>query len=65
MSAQQNLLDALEMWQDGVEMMRSNLRRRHPNASSEDVETMLAEWLSGPTIEEPDRVVLSAIRRRR
>lgn len=57
MSTAQKLLDTLELWEDGVRMMRENLRRRHPDASEEQVEDELARWLAGPDIDEPDRVV--------
>lgn len=36
---------ALEMFDEGVEMMRLNLRRRHPGASGEEIERLLVEWV--------------------
>jgi len=42
------LLDALELWEDGVQIMRENLRRRQPRASDEEIEAELARWLAGP-----------------
>ena len=42
------LLDALELWEDGVQIMRENLRRRQPRASDEELEAELARWLAGP-----------------
>jgi len=57
MSAARKLLDALELWEDGVRLMRENLRRRHPDATDEQLEDELARWLAGPEIDEPDRVV--------
>jgi len=41
-------LDALEMWEDGVQIMRENLRRRAPRATDEEIEDELARWLAGP-----------------
>jgi len=41
-------LDALEMWEDGVQIMRENLRRRAPRATHEEIEAELARWLAGP-----------------
>jgi len=42
------LLDALEMWEHGVQIMRENLRRRAPRATDEEIEDALARWLAGP-----------------
>jgi len=42
------LLEALEMWEDGVQIMRENVRRRSPHATDEEVESELARWLAGP-----------------
>jgi hypothetical protein len=41
------LLDALEMWEDGVQIMRENLRRRVPRATDDEIEAELARWLAG------------------
>ena len=35
----------LDLFQTGVDLMRQNLRRRHPNVSNEDIERRLGEWL--------------------
>ncbi len=35
----------LEMHAFGVEVMRQNLRRRHPDASEESICLRLADWL--------------------
>ncbi len=37
---------ALEMWDDGVLIMRENLRRRNPGASEEQIEDALDRWLT-------------------
>jgi hypothetical protein len=42
------LLEALEMWEDGVQIMRDNLRRRSPRATDEEIEAELARWLERP-----------------
>jgi len=44
------LLAALEMWDDGVQIMRENLRRRSPHATDEEIEDQLGRWLAGPPI---------------
>ena len=36
---------ALEMWEDGVELMRENLRRRMPRATEVELEAALDAWL--------------------
>lgn len=35
----------LELFQTGVDLMRQNLRRRHPDADEADIERLLREWL--------------------
>jgi hypothetical protein len=35
----------LDLFQTGVDLMRQNLRRRRPDASDEDIERLLGEWL--------------------
>lgn len=36
---------ALDLHDAGVEMMRQNLRRRHPGASDQEIERLLLAWL--------------------
>jgi len=36
---------AIEMHDDGVEIMRRNLRRRYPSASPAEIEERLRRWL--------------------
>jgi glycine/D-amino acid oxidase-like deaminating enzyme len=36
---------ALEMWEDGIAIMRANLRRRMPKATDDEVEAALDAWL--------------------
>ena len=53
---------ALDLFETGVDVMRQNLRRRHPEAHDEEIERLLGEWLRqrpgaefgdcpGPTVE--------------
>ena len=39
------LRSALELFESGLELMRRNLRRRHPDAAQEELERLLSEWL--------------------
>lgn len=36
---------ALDLFQTGVDVMRQNLRRRHPEARDEEIERLIGEWL--------------------
>jgi hypothetical protein len=36
---------ALDLFQAGVDVMRQNLRRRHPEAQDEEIERLLGDWL--------------------
>ena len=45
-TARDRLLAAFEMFEFGVEMMATTLRRRHPDASPEQIEEMLDAWLA-------------------
>lgn len=44
-TAKDRLLAAFELFEFGVEMMAATLRRRHPEASQEQIERMLEAWL--------------------
>ena len=35
----------LDLFQTGVDLMRQNLRRRHPEAAEEHIERLLHDWL--------------------
>jgi hypothetical protein len=39
------LLATLEMWEDGMTIMRENLRRRMPEATEDEIEAALDAWL--------------------
>ncbi|QBI18462.1 hypothetical protein ER308_02020 [Egibacter rhizosphaerae] len=41
----ERLRAALALHEDGVAMMRQNLRRRCPDASAEEIDRRLAAWL--------------------
>lgn len=45
MSAADRLELTLDLFEFGVEVMRSNLRRRHADAGEREIERRLAEWL--------------------
>ena len=36
---------ALDLWATGVALRRQAIRRSHPDASDEDIERLLVEWL--------------------
>jgi hypothetical protein len=42
----ERLFQAFEMWEFGVEIMAANLRRRYPDASVEQIEHMVDDWLA-------------------
>ena len=44
-TARDRLLAALDLFEFGVEMMAATLRRRHPEASADQIERMLDAWL--------------------
>lgn len=35
----------LELYETGIDLMRQNLRRRHPDVDEHDIERLLGEWL--------------------
>ncbi|MEK6631597.1 MAG: hypothetical protein AABY89_12765 [Acidobacteriota bacterium] len=39
------LQPALDLFEVGIELMRQNLRRRHPDATAEDIVRRLHQWL--------------------
>src|SRR4051812_16589730 len=40
------LLEAFDLFESGVELMASNLRRKYPTAGPEQIERLLEEWLA-------------------
>ncbi|MGH9229030.1 MAG: hypothetical protein ACRD07_09960 [Acidimicrobiales bacterium] len=47
--AGERIRDALGLAAAGIRMMRLNLERRHPEASPDEIERLLTEWLlDGP-----------------
>jgi hypothetical protein len=59
------LLDALEMWEDGAQLMRETLRRRFPQATDEELEAKLTRWLEGPDDVDSNYIRVEWPRRRR
>src|SRR5947208_3411106 len=49
-TAKDRLLAAFELFEFGVEMMAATLRRRHPEASPEQIERMLDAWRPDPDL---------------
>jgi len=41
----ERLRESLEVMRDGFALKRGNLRRLHPEASDEEIERMLLEWM--------------------
>ena len=41
----ERLYTAIDMWATGVALQREALRRRHPDASSAELEALLNRWL--------------------
>lgn len=51
----QKLRVVLDLYEVGVDLMRQNLRRRHPEAAAAEVEGLLSVWLkTRPGAEEGD-----------
>jgi len=44
-SAAEAFRTTLDLFQTGLDLMRENLRRRHPGANSEEIDRLLGEWL--------------------
>jgi hypothetical protein len=41
----ERFLVAVDLWEAGVTMQRQRLRRLHPRATAEEIETLLNKWL--------------------
>jgi hypothetical protein len=41
----ERLRQALDLYDVGVDVMRQNLRRQHPDAGEEEIDALLAAWL--------------------
>lgn len=47
---------ALELHETGIELMRQNLRRRHPDESAEAIEARMRAWLGDRPPDAPGRL---------
>jgi hypothetical protein len=56
-SPAQKLRLAMAMQREGIEMMRRNLRRRHPDLPEAEIEALLEAWLLSREPDAPGRVV--------
>lgn len=45
------------MADEGIELMRQNLRRRHPSETDEEIDERLDAWLIDRPLDAPGRVV--------
>lgn len=45
-TAADRLQMTFELFEFGVEMMAATLRRRHPNATPEEIDRLLEDWLA-------------------
>ncbi len=46
------------MAEEGIEMMRSNLRRRHPDETDQEIDGRLEGWLIDRPLDAPGHVVI-------
>lgn len=64
LSPSEKLVVALDLAEVGYEMMHENLRRRHPDASDDEIQRLLTEWLHDrPGAEHGDGVGRPAMHR--
>ena len=47
------LLEAFEMHELGLDMMRARLRREHPSITRDETETMVRAWISDRPYDSP------------
>ena len=48
---------AVAMADEGIELMRSNLRRRHPDETDQEIDERLEAWLIDRPLDAPGHVV--------
>jgi len=48
-----------EMYLEGLEIKRAQIRREHPEISNESVEKLLREWIADRPMDSPGRVRLT------
>ena len=49
------LVAAFEMHDEGMEMLRQRLRRENPDASPEEIDAMVADWVADRPLDWPTR----------
>lgn len=49
--------EALRLAEEGVALMRQNLRRRHPEESDDQIDARLDAWLVDCPLDAPGRVI--------
>ncbi len=55
-AAAARLRAALDMYEFGVEMYRSRMRREHPDATDDAINEMVRSWLHDRPLDAPGRV---------
>lgn len=45
------------MYLEGIEMKRQQFRRTHPQASAQDIEALIRQWIEDRPVEAPGRIV--------
>jgi hypothetical protein len=53
---QQRFEATLRLAEEGIALMRQNLRRRHPDATEAEIDAKLDEWLLDRPFDAPGRV---------
>lgn len=51
------LADVDAMYLEGIEMKRQQFRRTHPQASAQDIEALIRQWIEDRPVEAPGRIV--------
>ena len=59
--ASDRFAETLRLSEDGVALMRQNLRRRHPDESDDQIEERLEAWLRDRPMDAPGKVVEGAL----
>jgi hypothetical protein len=59
-SPEQRFRIAVDLAETGLDLMRQNLRRAHPNAGPDEIEAKLNAWRRNRPPDAPGRIVASA-----